>query len=106
MKCCTGRCGAVKPLTSFHRDPTKRDGRASRCAECLSADRREARAERRAEQFEAAMGELGTDRRERRRVGRGRPYVDALAPPPDPDAAKRAAAIVAKADAVLGKLKP
>lgn len=29
-----GRCGATKPLSDFHRDRTKPDGRQIRCKEC------------------------------------------------------------------------
>jgi hypothetical protein len=35
-KVCTG-CGELVPLAGYHRDRTHRDGRASRCAECVCA---------------------------------------------------------------------
>ena len=42
MKPCT-RCGEVKPLTDFHRDRTKADGRHTACAECRRLSNGESR---------------------------------------------------------------
>ena len=44
VKCCSG-CGVVKSLDDFHRNRTRRDGRAYRCKECANAWQRRYREE-------------------------------------------------------------
>ena len=46
VKCCSG-CGVVKSLDDFHRNRDGADGRASRCKECVSAQKRRYREENR-----------------------------------------------------------
>lgn len=40
MKRCV-KCGQIKTLDGFHRSPSNRDGRASRCKECRNQDSRD-----------------------------------------------------------------
>lgn len=44
MKRCT-KCNASKPISAFHKNPSKTDGRDSQCAECRNAKQRKDRAE-------------------------------------------------------------
>jgi hypothetical protein len=99
-KLCTGPCGRELPLSAFHRDPTKRSGRMSRCRECRGAADRERRRAVSRERVAAALAEANPAARRRRA------HVAAeLAPPPDPDAPARAARIVALADEALERLR-
>jgi hypothetical protein len=96
VKTCTGRCRRERPLDEFPRDRTKRDGRGSRCRECVSADRRERRRQVSRERVAAA---LAADDPGRRRLARL--AAADLTPPPDPEAPARAARIVELANAAL-----
>lgn len=96
-KRCT-RCDRRLPLDAFHRDRSKRDGRVSRCRDCLSAIRRARRrqtAAKRRERDRAALAANPTARRSRRRQAAA---VADLTPAPDPAAARR---IADAADAAL-----
>lgn len=53
MKQCT-KCGAIKPLTDFHKRPETKDGRRTDCKECSS--------KRRAEQWAALPEEVRKQR--------------------------------------------
>jgi hypothetical protein len=64
MKRCS-KCGDDKPLEEYHRSPSSRDGRMSRCKECRIQDSRDyslrrQRAEATAEQRGRAL-ETGAD---------------------------------------------
>jgi hypothetical protein len=39
-KCSNNACGKVLPLADFHRNPSKRDGRDSRCKTCVSKQKK------------------------------------------------------------------
>jgi hypothetical protein len=92
VKRCTGRCRRELPPTAFTKDRTKRDGRRARCRECEAADRRDVSRERVA----AALAAPDPGRRRAARLAAAE-----LTPPPDPDAAARAARIVELADAAI-----
>lgn len=100
-KLCTGPCARELPLSAFHRDPTKRGGRMSRCRDCRSAGDRERRRVVSRARVAATLQESDpVARRRRARV------AAELVPPPDPDAPARAARIVALADEALARLAP
>ena len=96
VKRCTGRCRRERPPVAFPRDASKRDGRGSRCRECVSADRRERRQDVSRERVVAALAANDPGRRRLRRHA-----AADLTPPPDPEAPARAARIVELADAAL-----
>ncbi len=100
-KRCTGPCARTLPLDAFHRDRTKRDGHVSRCRDCLSAIRRERRRETGAERRERDRAALAANPAAQRASRRSAAALAALTPDPDPEAAERAARIVAKADEAL-----
>lgn len=39
-KCSNNACGKILPLADFHRNPSKRDGRDSRCKACVSKQKK------------------------------------------------------------------
>lgn len=104
-KLCTGPCGRELPLSAFHRDPTKRSGRMSRCRECRATADRERRRQTAAERRQRARADLAKDSTARRALRRHTPALAELAPPPDPDAPARAARIAALADEALERLR-
>lgn len=96
MKLCSGPCGRRLPLDAFHRDPTKSDGRMSRCRDCRAAAERDRRRQRSGERVAAALAD--DDPRARRRKARA---AGALTPAADPQAPARAARIVELAEDAL-----
>lgn len=101
MKRCTGPCGRTLPLSAFHRDPSKSDGRTSRCRDCRSAYARTRRRERAAEHRQREREALAADPTAQRAIRRSAPALAALTPDPDPEAAERVARIAALAEEAL-----
>lgn len=70
MKRCPD-CGDVKPLTDFHRNPVRKDGRGTYCKPCANTQTRERQARKRAEMGDEAWLAYVRDSVRRSRHRRG-----------------------------------